>query len=106
MRPSCPSLRRKSLARWRRWTDGRAWPLCRVGPASGRGRGRTQSVRGSCCVVCFTQLLGEGQVLPAPQPASSWVHLCADGRGSLCVVPQASTLQLTRRVPCPLLSDT
>lgn len=35
MRPSCLFLRRRSSARWRRWTDQQARPLHWAGPSSG-----------------------------------------------------------------------
>lgn len=104
-RPSCLSLRRRSLARWRRWTDGQAWPLRPGGPRQAGTRAATRSIRGSCWTVRLTC----ARTHRCWQKARCWpppVRLCADGRGSLWVAQQAFILQLTGRVPCPLLSDT
>lgn len=73
MGPCCLSSRRRSSARWRRWTDGRAWPprCAPRGPVPG------------CKSVADTRLLAEGQVLPASQLPPLWSICVQEGGGSL-----------------------
>lgn len=100
MRPSCRSLRRRSSARWRRWTDPPAGPPRRVGPSSGGGQ---RGLRGSCGSPAWRVCRRHNYW----QKATRLFGPSVSGRAGVPLrVPRASVLQLTRRVRGPLLSNT